>query len=97
VTFTLEPLFKRSITYMTKNDSDLGDEALVFGKQHEFADLTWYPNQRKVLYRIDDRVPNTTSGDGLYDFTGFRSTLSVALAIVRFTGEYLIMCGRFGC
>jgi len=91
VTFRLEPLFKRSITYVTKHDIDLGDQALEFGKQHEFADLTWYPSQHKVMYRIDDRVPNTTRGNGVYHFTGFRAIPSFALAIVRSTGEIFII------
>ena len=72
---------------MTKDDNDLEDEALVFGDQHEFADITWYPSQRKVLYRIDHRVPSTTPGDGHNDFIGFRSTPSPALAIIRRLGE----------
>ncbi|KAJ8442908.1 hypothetical protein Cgig2_022274 [Carnegiea gigantea] len=83
VTLKLEPLFKRSITYVTKDDHDLGDEALMFGTQHEFADITWYPSQHKAVYRIDDRVPPLTPGNGLYDFSGFRSTLSLVLAAVR--------------
>ncbi|KAH7519414.1 probable L-gulonolactone oxidase 4 [Ziziphus jujuba] len=87
VTLRLQPLFKRSITYLTKDDSDLGDEAASFGKKHEFADITWYPSQHKAVYRIDDRVPTNTSGDGLYDFTPFRSTPSVTLAVIRTTEE----------
>ncbi|OMO64207.1 hypothetical protein CCACVL1_21953 [Corchorus capsularis] len=77
VTFKLEPLFKRSITYVTKDDNNLGDEAVSFGKQHEFADIFWYPSQRKAVYRIDDRVSSYASGNGLYDFTPFRSTPSL--------------------
>ncbi|XP_058738805.1 probable L-gulonolactone oxidase 6 [Vicia villosa] len=87
VTLQLEPLFKRSLTYLTKDDSDLGDELTTFGRKHEFADVSWYPSQQKVVYRIDDRVSMNTSGNGLYDFTGFRSTLSAALAVVRGTEE----------
>ncbi|CAK8564810.1 unnamed protein product [Lathyrus sativus] len=87
VTLQLQPIFKRSLTYLTKNDSDLGDELITFGRKHEFADVSWYPSQKKVVYRIDDRVPLNTSGNGLYDFTGFRSTLSLALAVVRGTEE----------
>ena len=79
-------MFKRSITYITKNDSDLGDQVASFGNEHEFADLTWYPSQRKVVYRLDDRVPSNLSGDGWNDFPGFRSTPSLALAILRTTG-----------
>ncbi|KAH7519415.1 hypothetical protein FEM48_Zijuj08G0033700 [Ziziphus jujuba var. spinosa] len=87
VTLRLQPLFKRSITYLTKNDSDLGDEAASFGKKHEFADITWYPSQHKAVYRVDDRVPINTSGNGLYDFTPFRSTPSLTLAVIRTTEE----------
>ncbi|KAK9664845.1 hypothetical protein RND81_14G073200 [Saponaria officinalis] len=74
VTFKLQPLFKRNITYKTtKDDIDLGDKALTFGQQHEFGDITWLPSQRKVIYRIDDRVPVSTPGNGVYDFTSLRS------------------------
>lgn len=85
----MEPLFKRSVTYRVGNDADLGEEAVAFGSKHEFADVTWYPSQRKAVYRVDDRVPPDASsnGNGLYDFIPFRSTLSVALAIIRSTGE----------
>ena len=91
VTLKLEPLFKRSITYVRKDDHDLGDEALMFGTQHEFADITWYPSQHKAVYRVDDRVPPLTPGNGLYDFSGFRSTLSLVLATIRSLGEYYYM------
>ncbi|KAG2725665.1 hypothetical protein I3760_01G076600 [Carya illinoinensis] len=86
VTLKLQPLFKRSITYLARSDSDLGDEVASFGNEHEFADITWYPSQRKAVYRIDDRVSINMSGNGLYDFTPFRSTASLALAIIRTTG-----------
>jgi len=42
---------------VAKNDSDLGDQVAAFGHAHEFADIMWYPSQRKVVYRVDDRVP----------------------------------------
>ncbi|OIW08479.1 hypothetical protein TanjilG_03155 [Lupinus angustifolius] len=83
VTLKLESIFKRSITYLSKNDSDLGDELISFGRKHEFGDVTWYPSQRKAVYRIDDRVPINSNGDGLYDSIPFRPTLSAELAIVR--------------
>jgi len=86
VTLNLEPLFKRSLTYLIKDDSDLGDELASFGRKHEFADVTWYPSQQKAVYRIDDRVSVNTSGNGLYDFFPFRPTLSAALTVVRATG-----------
>ncbi|TKY64137.1 L-gulonolactone oxidase 6 [Spatholobus suberectus] len=87
ITLKLEPLFKRSITYLVKNDSDLGDQVAAFGHAHEFADITWYPSQRKAVYRVDDRVPINTSGNGLYDFIPFRPTPSLELAIIRTTED----------
>ncbi|KAM1819253.1 hypothetical protein ACFX11_000958 [Malus domestica] len=33
VTLKLQPMFKRSITYLSKNDADCRDQVLVFGKQ----------------------------------------------------------------
>ncbi|KAL2336260.1 hypothetical protein Fmac_010706 [Flemingia macrophylla] len=87
VTLKLEPLFKRSITYVAKDDSDLGEEVGGFGHAHEFADITWYPSQRKAVYRVDDRVPMNTSGNGLYDFIPFRPTSSLELAVIRTTED----------
>lgn len=83
----MEPLFKRSITYITKDDTDLGDELVTFGRKHEFGDVIWYPSQKKAVYRIDDRVSVNASGNGSYNFFPFRSTASAALAVVRSTGS----------
>ncbi|XP_010676589.2 LOW QUALITY PROTEIN: probable L-gulonolactone oxidase 4 [Beta vulgaris subsp. vulgaris] len=83
VTFKLEPLFKRSITYITRDDGDLEVQALKFGLQHEFADITWLPSQHKAIYRVDDRVPATTLGDGVYDYILFRSAPQELLESTR--------------
>ncbi|KAI3989624.1 hypothetical protein MKX01_036233 [Papaver californicum] len=87
VTLELQPLFKRSLTIVREDDSDLATRATTFGKEHEFGDITWYPYQRRALYRLDDRVSLNKSGNGLNDFTGFRSTLTPALAVVRVSEE----------
>lgn len=87
MTLKLERVFKRSITLSERDDSNLGEDATTFGRQHEFADFTWYPSQRKVIYRIDDRVSPNTCGNALNDFLGFRSTPSLVLAILRTTGN----------
>ncbi|CAI9096798.1 OLC1v1033013C1 [Oldenlandia corymbosa var. corymbosa] len=99
VTLKLQPNFKRSLTLMEKNDSGLGDEALTFGKDHEFADFSWFPSQKKVVYRLDDRVPTNISGTGLDDFFGFRSTPSLLLAAIRTTevGQELISSANGKC
>jgi FAD-dependent oxidoreductase len=87
VTLQLQPLFKRSITNIQTDDFDLESRILVFGLEHEFADVAWYPSQQKVVYRVDDRVPVNMPGDGVNDFIGFRPTLSVLLAITRAAEE----------
>ncbi|VVB16214.1 unnamed protein product [Arabis nemorensis] len=74
---------QRSLTYVMRNDSDFEDQAVTFGEKHEFADFLWLPSQGKVVYRMDDRVPVNTSGNGLFDFIPFRPQLFVALAIIR--------------
>uniref|UniRef100_A0A251SQZ2 L-gulonolactone oxidase n=3 Tax=Helianthus annuus TaxID=4232 RepID=A0A251SQZ2_HELAN len=87
VTLKLQPMFKRSVTFLTKNDSDLSDQVATFGRQHEFADMIWYPSQNRVVYRIDDRVSSNVSGNGLWDHPGFRATPSLALIALRLTEE----------
>lgn len=83
VTLQLQPLFKRSVTNIQSDDFDLESRILLFGLEHEFADVTWYPAQRKAFYRVDDRVPVNTPGDGFNDFIGFRPTSTLLLAILR--------------
>jgi FAD-dependent oxidoreductase len=89
VTLVLEPQFNRNITNVVKDDADLEDEILPFAAAHEFGDLTWYPSQRKVVYRMDDRVPVTAPGNGLNDFIGFQSTAMAVIAGIRATESSL--------
>ncbi|KAK4267074.1 hypothetical protein QN277_023910 [Acacia crassicarpa] len=88
VTFQLQPLFKRSITYEMRSDSDLGEELIRFGKEHEFGVVSWYPTQKMAVFRVDDRVPINHSGNGLYDSIHFRSTPSSQLASSRASEEH---------
>uniref|UniRef100_A0A7N0ULI6 L-gulonolactone oxidase n=1 Tax=Kalanchoe fedtschenkoi TaxID=63787 RepID=A0A7N0ULI6_KALFE len=83
MTFKLQPIFKRSITYQSESDGELAERAVSFGHQHEFADITWYLSQGKAVYRVDDRVPSGTPGDGLFNFTGFRAQSSHLLEHLR--------------
>ncbi|KMT12186.1 hypothetical protein BVRB_5g101330 [Beta vulgaris subsp. vulgaris] len=83
VTFKLEPLFKRRISYITRKDDDLEVQALTFGLQHEFADITWLPSRFEALYRVDDRVPTTENGDGVYDYALFRAAPKDSFESVR--------------
>ena len=81
-------MFKRSITYVSKDDSDLEDKVIKFGDEHEFGDITWYPAQHKAVYRLDDRVSVNRSGNGLYDFIGFRPLTADQIAAARTTGKF---------
>ncbi|KAL6005725.1 hypothetical protein ACLOJK_006296 [Asimina triloba] len=85
VTLRLQPLFKRSITNLVSDDTDLGDKAVTFGDQHEFGHILWYPNQRKAVYRIDDRISSNASANGRIDF--FQSAPASALVSLRSTEE----------
>ncbi|KAK4267064.1 hypothetical protein QN277_023902 [Acacia crassicarpa] len=87
VTLQLEPMFKRGVTYVSKNDSDLEEQMIHFGKEHEFGDITWNPYQKEALYRADNRVPMEQPGNGFFDFFPFRSTPAEALASFRSTEE----------
>ncbi|XP_071736055.1 probable L-gulonolactone oxidase 6 [Rutidosis leptorrhynchoides] len=87
VTLKLQPLFKRSVTFVTENDTELSDKAATFGRQHEFADITWYPSQKRVVYRMDDRVSSNVSGNGLWDHPGFRAMPSLVLLVLRSSEE----------
>ncbi|XP_072966929.1 L-gulonolactone oxidase 2-like [Typha angustifolia] len=94
VTLALQPLFKRSLTFSNCDDFNLAELAIAFGYQHEFADIAWYPSHRKVIYRIDDRVPFNVSGDGVYDFIGFRSTPTLETTLSRILEESLEATGN---
>jgi FAD-dependent oxidoreductase len=83
ITLSLEPRFKRSITYEYRDDSTIQDDFAAHAARHEFADITWYPSQRTAMYRVDDRAPLSASGDGVNDFIGFQATPIAANAALR--------------
>ncbi|XP_068652724.1 L-gulonolactone oxidase 3-like [Aristolochia californica] len=89
VTLSLEPGFKRSITNIFKNDTQLENEFMEHAQKHEFADITWYPSRQTAVFRNDNRVPLDTSGDGINDFIGFQSTPTVASIGIRSTEKFL--------
>jgi FAD-dependent oxidoreductase len=85
----LQPLFKRSVTFVERDDSDFAEQVAVWGNLHEFGDMAWLPRQGKVIYREDDRVDVSAPGDGLNDYLGFRSNPTLGLTIARAVEERL--------
>ncbi|KAJ0968762.1 hypothetical protein J5N97_021639 [Dioscorea zingiberensis] len=87
VTLKMEPMFKRSITYIERNDSDLAVEVVDFGKKYEYADILWFPGRKKAVYRVDFRVPTNTTGDGRIDYFESRSTPALTNVASRLAEE----------
>uniref|UniRef100_M8CUI7 L-gulonolactone oxidase n=1 Tax=Aegilops tauschii TaxID=37682 RepID=M8CUI7_AEGTA len=89
VTLALEPMFKRSVTFVIRDDSDMAEQAVVWGDLHEFGDMVWLPQQRNVIYRKDDRGAITSAGNGLNDYLAFRSSSTADLISGRVMQELL--------
>ncbi|KAG6389434.1 hypothetical protein SASPL_150902 [Salvia splendens] len=83
VTFSLEPAFKRSITFNFSSDDGIEEEFMDHANKYEFGDIQWYPSRHEAVYRYDDRVPMSTPGDGVNDFIGFQSNFALVAKTVR--------------
>ncbi|KAJ4958699.1 hypothetical protein NE237_025810 [Protea cynaroides] len=83
VKLSIEQRFKRSITFNFSDDAQFEDEFVDHARRHEFADITWYASRHTAVYRYDDRVPLNNTGDGVYDFIGFRANLVMVSTTLR--------------
>ncbi|XP_065851576.1 L-gulonolactone oxidase 3 [Euphorbia lathyris] len=83
VKLSLEPAFKRIITYNFTNDDHIEDMFIDHGKEYEFGDITWYPSRHTAVYRYDKRVPLDVNGDGVFDFIGFQDNSIVVSQSTR--------------
>ena len=75
VTFALEPMYKRSLSTVVRDDGDLENKAESFLRTHEFADINWIPSHGFVVYIPIDRVPVSVPGEGLNSIIGSATTV----------------------
>ncbi|KAH9304195.1 hypothetical protein KI387_008599, partial [Taxus chinensis] len=65
ITFSLEPMFKRSISINLEDDDGLENQLESFWNLHEFGKIYWYVANRKVLMERVDRITVDVPGDGI--------------------------------
>ncbi|KAF8772665.1 hypothetical protein HU200_005630 [Digitaria exilis] len=89
VTLVLQPLFKRSVRFVARDDSDMAEKLAVWGGLHEFGDVSWQPWLGKAIYREDGRVDVSTPGDGLNSNLGLRAQPTAEIISARAEAERL--------
>nr|CAB3467470.1 unnamed protein product [Digitaria exilis] len=90
VTLELQHLFKRSVRFVTRDDSDMAEKLAVWGGLHEFGDVSWQPWLGKTIYREDDRVVEvSTPGNGLNGNLGLRAQPTAEIIIARAEADWL--------
>ncbi|VAH24896.1 unnamed protein product [Triticum turgidum subsp. durum] len=89
VTLALQPLFKRSVTFVERDDADLEDQVAEWGRLHEFGDVAWQPGRGKVVYRQDNRVDVSSPGDGVNDHLVLRPRPALGRVEARRAEELL--------
>nr|CAB3490579.1 unnamed protein product [Digitaria exilis] len=96
ITLAMQPLFKRSVTFVDRDESDLPAKVTVWGHLYEFGDIKWLPQERKVVYRKDDRVGVSSPGNGLRDSPIFRASPTSTIVAARAEAERLEKNGTDG-
>ncbi|CAD5193507.1 unnamed protein product [Musa acuminata subsp. malaccensis] len=94
VTLQLEPMFKRSITNRVVSDVGFEQTISSYAVTTYYGDISWYPSQRRVVYRDDIKVPITTEGKGVNDYLGFRAQPTHVGASLRASEERVEATGN---
>ncbi|KAF6990146.1 LOW QUALITY PROTEIN: hypothetical protein CFC21_007383 [Triticum aestivum] len=92
VTLALQPLFKRSVTFLRRNDSDFTARVAEWGRLHEFADMIWLPQHGSVIYRQDDRGTRLW-GTSIASRRPDHASMAQRMASSRIRGTFLYNSG----
>ncbi|KAL3679391.1 hypothetical protein R1sor_022347 [Riccia sorocarpa] len=87
VTLELQPMFKRSFSLVEKSDVDLETQVALNAEQNEFGDITWYPAQKLAVYRLDNRVPVVTTGEGVNKYIHLQPLPAALFEAARLSEE----------
>ncbi|GLJ49583.1 hypothetical protein SUGI_1051650 [Cryptomeria japonica] len=104
ITFGLEPIFKRSVSYSLEEDVGMEERIVGFVKKYEFGDVWWYPAHGEVIWGAIDRVSGDVDGDGVnkMEQLGQPSTVSNAedsgttLNTIESTQDTKLLCNLTG-
>ncbi|KAL3682820.1 hypothetical protein R1sor_000842 [Riccia sorocarpa] len=83
VTLELQPMFKRSVSFLSKSDVDIETQVAINAQRNEFGDVSWYPAEKLAVYRSDNRVPVRTPGVGVNQYIPFRPIPAAAVEATR--------------
>lgn len=96
VTLQAEPMFKRNVTMQAvMGDEGLnGEKILEIANGFEYGEVYWYPGLRQVVYKLDSRVPVSTSGMGKNAYLGLQAQLQPEVEVIRAKGTCLHIIPR---
>lgn len=78
ITFSLQPMYKRSVSSFLKGDEELENEAESFLRDVDFGDIYWITSHGKALFRNMTKVSIDVPGDG---FNVLLGTPSIAVEV----------------
>ncbi|KAL3679378.1 hypothetical protein R1sor_022334 [Riccia sorocarpa] len=96
VTLELQPMFKRSVSFLQKSDVDIETQVALNAQQNEFGDVSWYPAQKLAVYRSDNKVPVSTTGQGVNQYIPFQALPAATVEATRLSEDIAEASGDAG-
>uniref|UniRef100_M8CBB4 L-gulonolactone oxidase n=1 Tax=Aegilops tauschii TaxID=37682 RepID=M8CBB4_AEGTA len=83
VTLALQPMFKRSVTFEKRDDTDFASQAAMWGGLYEFGDMAWVPREGQGrgalegagVHRRDAEAPRPLTG---WPVVGFQNRIQAS-------------------